>query len=175
MNETNKKPLLVDPNNPYFEGIFIPPNNLATWSDNVKEAGLNGIVLINGGFDLIHINHILFLKNVQDEYPEYEVLVALNTDERIRQLKGDNRPVHNLEERIIIMASIVYATYVTYFEEDDASALLRLIRPEVYAKGLDYKGRTYPEIAVCEELGITQAFLPPEKTTGSGRIIDRLI
>src|SRR5262249_40878225 len=91
------------------------------------------------------------------------LVVALNTDESVRGLKGANRPLSPLEERAQIVAALRCVDAVTSFSERDLEATLRALRPDVHAKGTDYTPENVPEAAVDRELGIEIAICGGEK------------
>lgn len=82
------------------------------------------------------------------------LVVALNTDESVRALKGPTRPLMPLEERAEVVGALRCVAYVLAFAERDLEATLRALRPDVHAKGTDYTVDTVPERGVDRELGI---------------------
>ena len=94
------------------------------------------IVFTNGCFDLLHVGHVRYLWEARRQGDC--LVVAINTDESIRRLKGPDRPILPLDERLQIMAGLACVDYVTWFEEDTPIALLELLRPEVLVKGANY-------------------------------------
>ena len=101
------------------------------------------IVFCNGCFDLIHVGHIRYLKSAKSLG---DILVlALNSDESVRKLKGKGRPVLPLEERIEILSEFPFIDYITYFDENNVSSLLKLLKPDIHAKGTDYTVENVPE------------------------------
>lgn len=97
-------------------------------------------VFVNGTFDILHYGHIQLLKAARELG---DILyVAVDTDERVREKKGDNRPFHNVMERIEILNSLVYVTKVfTFSSDEDLITIIRAIDPDVYVIGSDYKGK----------------------------------
>lgn len=101
------------------------------------------IVLANGCFDLLHAGHIRYLqaaKGIGDR-----LVVAINSDESVRSLKGEGRPLMPANERAEILAAFSVVDAVTVFCEADVNALIREIRPDVHAKGTDYTHENVPE------------------------------
>jgi D-beta-D-heptose 7-phosphate kinase / D-beta-D-heptose 1-phosphate adenosyltransferase len=95
------------------------------------------VILTNGCFDLLHAGHIQILKEAKKRG---EVLVvALNTDESIKRLKGSSRPIKNLEDRVRVMAAIGFVDFVTCFGEDTPLNLIKYLKPDILAKGGDYE------------------------------------
>jgi rfaE bifunctional protein nucleotidyltransferase chain/domain len=129
------------------------------------------VVLANGCFDVLHAGHVRYLEGAKTRG---EVLVvALNTDESVRQLKGASRPLVPLAERAEIVGALRCVDYVTSFAERDLEATLRALRPQVHAKGTDYTADTVPERAVDLELGIEIAICGDAKTRSSTELIAR--
>jgi len=100
------------------------------------------IVLANGCFDLIHVGHIRYLKGAKNKG---DILVlALNSDASIRQLKGKGRPFLDEKNRVQIMSSISYVDYITVFKEENVEKVLLALKPDIHAKGSDYTAETVP-------------------------------
>jgi D-beta-D-heptose 7-phosphate kinase/D-beta-D-heptose 1-phosphate adenosyltransferase len=103
--------------------------------DTRQRAGQR-IVFANGCFDLLHRGHVSLL---QEARRQGDVLVvALNSDDSVRRLKGPTRPLQPLEDRLQLMAAVRFVDYVTAFEEDTPLELLLQLRPNVIVKGGDY-------------------------------------
>jgi len=109
------------------------------------------IVLANGVFDLLHVGHIRYLHGAKELGDR--LLVALNSDESVRRLKGENRPVTPASERAEILAALADVDAVVIFAEPDVRAVIREIQPDVHAKGTDYTPETVPERDVVRECG----------------------
>jgi rfaE bifunctional protein nucleotidyltransferase chain/domain len=117
----------------------------------VKRQEGKRIVLANGGFDLIHVGHIRYLKEAKKEGDI--LLVALNSDSSVRKLKGPGRPILAEDERSEIISSFYFVDYVIIFSEDTVNNILRTLRPDVHAKGSDYTKETVPERSTVLEYG----------------------
>jgi rfaE bifunctional protein nucleotidyltransferase chain/domain len=101
------------------------------------------IILANGGFDLLHVGHIRYLRAAKQLGGR--LIVAVNSDESMRSLKGQGRPVIPVEERVEIVAALADIDAVVIFPEPDVRQLIREIRPDIHAKGTDYTLETVPE------------------------------
>jgi rfaE bifunctional protein nucleotidyltransferase chain/domain len=130
------------------------------------------IVLANGCFDLLHVGHIRYLEDARSR-GDY-LIVALNTDESVRALKGQNRPLMPLRERAEIVRALRCVDVVTSFGEPTLEATLREIRPDVHAKGTDYTLESVPERDVDRELGIEIAICGDPKARSSSDIAGRI-
>jgi rfaE bifunctional protein nucleotidyltransferase chain/domain len=119
---------------------------VATW----RQAG-EPVTLANGCFDVLHVGHIRYLRAAKQLGGR--LIVAVNSDESVRALKGEGRPVMLAEERAEILAALSDVDAVVIFPESDVRALIREIRPDVQAKGTDYTVDTVPERDMVVECG----------------------
>jgi D-glycero-beta-D-manno-heptose 1-phosphate adenylyltransferase len=101
------------------------------------------IVLANGCFDLLHVGHIRYLRGAKALGGK--LVVAMNSDRSVRQIKGQGRPFMPASERAEIIAALSDVDAVVIFDEPDVRALIREIRPDVQAKGTDYTRENVPE------------------------------
>jgi D-glycero-beta-D-manno-heptose 1-phosphate adenylyltransferase len=109
------------------------------------------ITLANGGFDLLHVGHVRYLRGAKALGGR--LVVAINSDESVRTLKGEGRPVMAAEERAEIVAALADVDAVVIFPELDVRAIIREIRPDIQAKGTDYTAESVPERDVVVENG----------------------
>ncbi len=100
-----------------------------------RDAGAR-IVFTNGVFDLLHIGHAHYLRRARALGDL--LVVGLNSDTSTRRLKGPERPLVPQEERAALLAELAVVDAVTIFDDDTASGLLDLLRPDLYVKGADY-------------------------------------
>lgn len=119
----------------------------------VKEwrGGGESITLANGCFDLLHVGHVRYLHAARQLGGR--LIVAINSDDSVRALKGEGRPLMPAEERAEILASLADVDAVVIFPERDVRALIREIHPDVQAKGTDYTADSVPEGEVVREFG----------------------
>jgi rfaE bifunctional protein nucleotidyltransferase chain/domain len=94
------------------------------------------IVFTNGCFDLIHRGHVEYL-NQAKSYGDL-LIVGINSDESVKQLKGENRPYINEDDRAYIVSQLLPVDYVYVFNEDNPYDLIRLVEPDILIKGSDY-------------------------------------
>jgi rfaE bifunctional protein nucleotidyltransferase chain/domain len=109
------------------------------------------ITLANGCFDLLHVGHVRYLHAAKELGGR--LIVAINSDESVRALKGEDRPLMPAEERAEILSALTDVDAVVIFPERDVRALVREVRPDVHAKGTDYTADTVPERDVVTECG----------------------
>ncbi|MFL2915687.1 MAG: D-glycero-beta-D-manno-heptose 1-phosphate adenylyltransferase, partial [Nitrospinia bacterium] len=95
------------------------------------------VVFTNGCFDIIHGGHIEFLQKAKSLGDI--LVVGLNTDQSVKYLKGENRPIKNEKERANILSALKYIDYITLFNETTPEKLIREIQPDILVKGDDYK------------------------------------
>ena len=97
-------------------------------------------VFVNGTFDVLHYGHFKLLEAASQLGDK--LYVAIDTDERIKEKKGEHRPFHSLIERKEMLESIKYVNKVFSFSSDeDLITLIRAVNPDVYVIGSDYKGK----------------------------------
>jgi D-glycero-beta-D-manno-heptose 1-phosphate adenylyltransferase len=101
------------------------------------------ITLANGCFDLLHVGHVRYLHAAKKLGGR--LVVAVNSDDSVRTLKGMGRPLMPAEERAEILAALADVDAVVIFAESDVRALIAEIRPDVHAKGTDYTAESVPE------------------------------
>src|SRR4029077_18345872 len=123
-------------------------------------------------FDLLHVGHIRYLHAAKQLGGR--LVVAINSDESVRALKGDGRPLMPAEERAEILAALSDVDAVVIFPERDVRALVREIRPDVQAKGTDYTAENVPEADVVREHGGRVAIVGDPKDHSASEIINRL-
>jgi len=104
---------------------------LAIWNFQGKK-----IVFTNGCFDLLHLGHIDYLSKAADLGDL--LIVGLNTDKSVRNIKGNSRPIQDQNSRSMILASLSFVDYVVFFDEDTPLNLIAVTQPDILVKGADY-------------------------------------
>lgn len=123
----------------------------------VRDAG--GVVVATGGcFDLLHAGHVETLRAARS-LGDF-LVVCVNSDASISRLKGPDRPLIRAQDRVRVLEALECVDAVVVFDEDDPSAILRQLRPQVWAKGGDYGGRVLPESSVLADWGGQAVVLP---------------
>ena len=108
------------------------------------------IVFTNGCFDIIHSGHIKLLEYCASLG---SVIVGLNSDQSIKRLKGEGRPINTQADRLLVLSALKYVDRVELFEEDTPYQLIQSIKPDIIVKGGDYKpgdviGRDLAEVKI---------------------------
>jgi rfaE bifunctional protein nucleotidyltransferase chain/domain len=129
----------------------------------------DGITLANGCFDLLHVGHVRYLHAAKELGGR--LVVALNSDESVRSLKGEGRPLMPAEERAEILAALADVDAVVIFPEPDVRAIIREIHPDIQAKGTDYTAESVPEADVIREYGGRVAIVGDPKNHSASDII----
>lgn len=102
-------------------------------------AGFDRIVFTNGCFDLLHAGHLSTLRHAFELAGSTgAVVVGLNTDDSVRRLKGNDRPILQERDRAQLLASLKYVDFVVTFDEDTPTRLIDALRPDLIVKGSDY-------------------------------------
>ncbi len=127
------------------------------------------VVLTNGNFDLLHVGHVRYLRGAKELGGK--LVVAINSDESVRALKGEGRPIMPAEERAEIVSALADVDAVVIFPELDVRALIREIRPDIQAKGTDYTVESVPEHDAVAEYGGRVAIVGDPKDHSTSEII----
>jgi rfaE bifunctional protein nucleotidyltransferase chain/domain len=101
------------------------------------------IVLANGCFDILHVGHLRYLKEAGELGDA--LVVALNSDRSVRQIKGEGRPIMNELERVALISAIACVDYVIVFDEPNVNRVLDVLKPSIHCKGTDYTEDSVPE------------------------------
>ena len=139
-------------------------DRVAEW----RRAGAR-ITLANGCFDLLHVGHVRYLHAAHELGGK--LVVAVNSDESVRGLKGAGRPLMPAEERAEILSALADVDAVVIFPEKDVRAIIREIRPDFQAKGTDYTAESVPERDEVEACGGRVAIVGDPKDHSASEII----
>lgn len=101
-----------------------------------QQEGFN-VVFTNGCFDLIHKGHILYLEEASEQGDK--LIVAINADKSVSQLKGKHRPIKDQDNRALIMAALSFVDLVIIFSEETPLELIEMLTPDILVKGGDWK------------------------------------
>ncbi len=127
------------------------------------------IVFTNGCFDVIHAGHIKLLREAKQQ-GDY-LIVGLNSDRSVRELKGPTRPINNEVDRFTVLSAIRYVDHVVMFDGDDLHDLIESLRPAIYVKGGDYKKEDLKSTPIVERYGGKVVIIPLKEGLSSSNII----
>jgi rfaE bifunctional protein nucleotidyltransferase chain/domain len=146
-------------------------SDLKIQSDKWKENG-EKIVFTNGCFDLLHRGHIEVLANTADLGDK--LIIGLNSDSSIKELKGENRPIMDEISRAILLASLQFVDAIVFFSEETPYKLIENLVPDILAKGGDYKVTEIAGHAVVLENGGEVILLPFIDGFSSTNIVEKI-
>jgi len=132
------------------------------------------IVATNGCFDIIHAGHVQYLNEARSLGDK--LIVGLNSDKSVRQLKGDNRPYNTQQNRAEVLIALESVDQVIIFDSIDCRSFLKNVRPDIYVKGGDYTIDTLPEcerktiLSCCKEVRILKKY----DSLSTSQIIEKL-
>lgn len=94
------------------------------------------MVFTNGCFDILHVGHVNYLEQARS-LGDY-LVVALNSDRSVRELKGKNRPINDEKSRARVLAALQCVDHVVVFKTKRVTPVIRKLKPQIYVKGGDY-------------------------------------
>ena len=159
-----------------FREKIIAWDQLPAWRAAVKASGKK-LVVTNGCFDILHLGHVTYLEPARDQGDA--LLIGMNGDNAVRELKGAGRPVNSETDRAAVLAALESVNGVCIFTDKTATRFLAAARPDVYVKGGDY---TLETLNQDERRAVEQAggkisiipFVPGKSTTSLLEKISRL-
>jgi len=114
---------------------IIQREDLAQTMKTVRASG-EKVVFTNGCFDILHVGHVRYLAAAKSE--GNVLVVGLNSDESVKSIKRENRPIIPQEERAEVLSSLWCVDYITLFDEPDPLSLIEVVQPDVLVKGADW-------------------------------------
>ena len=159
-----------------FRDKIIAWNDLPAWRKQFRATGKK-LVVTNGCFDLLHLGHVTYLENARNFGDA--LLLGVNGDAGVRELKGPTRPVNSEADRAGVLAALESITAVCIFPEKTATNFLAAAQPDIYVKGGDYTLETLnqDERRAVESAGgkiMLVPFVPGKSTTSLLKKISRL-
>ncbi len=131
------------------------------------------IVTTNGCFDVLHVGHIRYLQQAKQQGDI--LIVAINSDESVRAIKGDKRPLVSEDERAEVLAALECVDYVTIFSELDPIQFLHELRPDIHVKGGDYRLDQIVEREAVESIGAELRLLPGAQGKSTSSLIELIV
>lgn len=152
---------------------IVPLEQLRKRTKELQAAGKK-MVATNGCFDLLHVGHVRYLKRARELGDA--LIVGINSDESVRELKGPNRPLNPETDRAEIVAALSSVDLVTIFPELRATRFLEAAAPAVYVKGGDYKQDTLNEEErnALIKMGTKIEIVPLEKGYSTSDLLTRI-
>jgi D-glycero-beta-D-manno-heptose 1-phosphate adenylyltransferase len=150
-----------------FRDKILSLEALPAWRNDLRAKGKK-LVATNGCFDILHTGHVTYLEAARQQGDV--LLVGLNSDASVRQLKGDGRPVNAETDRAVVLAALGSVDAVCVFPELRATRFLSIAQPDIYVKGGDFSVEVLPkeERDVVAGFGgkiVTIGFVPDKSTT----------
>lgn len=131
------------------------------------------VVFTNGCFDIIHVGHAVYLEKSRRKGDF--LIVGLNGDQSVRRLKGPDRPIIGFKDRALMLACLTSVDLVVGFQDDTPLNLIKKLRPDILAKGADYKIAEIVGAKEVKEYGGNICRIPIYKGRSTSRILEKLI
>lgn len=130
------------------------------------------IVFTNGCFDLLHVGHVTYLKDAKKLGDI--LVVGLNSDESVKRLKGESRPINSQMDRALLLSALNSVDVIVIFDEDTPEKLIGEIKPDIHVKGGDYKEEDLPEAKIVKSYGGKVKIIPFLDDYSTSNIIDKI-
>ena len=131
------------------------------------------IVFTNGCFDLIHGGHIEFLQKAREKGDL--LIVGLNSDQSVKSIKGNDRPIKTQKERANIISALKSVDYITIFNETTPEEIIRQVRPDILVKGDDYDINKVVGREIVEGYGAKVELIPIVKGLSTTNIVEKIL
>ena len=139
---------------------------------NFEQSLNKKVVFTNGCFDILHSGHVQYLSEARALGDR--LIVAINSDESVKRLKGEQRPINTIDDRMAVISSLACVDWVLSFNEDTPESLLQLIKPDILAKGGDYRIHEVVGADIVIEAGGSVAVLSLHEGVSTTNIIDSI-
>jgi len=149
----------------------VTPEEAGALAARLRAAGRR-VVLANGCFDLLHVGHVRYLQGAAAEADR--LIVAVNDDASVAELKGAGRPILKGKDRAELVAALRGVHYVVLFGDRNVGRLLLRLKPDVHCKGTDYTVESVPERAIVQSYGGRTAIVGDRKTHATRDLIARI-
>ena len=149
--------------------------DLETLKKNIDMLRENGkiIAFTNGCFDILHVGHVRYLKEAKSTA---DVLVlGLNSDASVREIKGEKRPLVGEDERAEVLAALECVDFITIFSEPTPLALINLIKPDILIKGGDWPEEKIVGRDEVRKWGGRVVVIAEVKGKSTTNIVDKII
>lgn len=139
---------------------------------NASRAAGRTIAFANGCFDVLHVGHVRYLAGAAAQADR--LIVAVNDDQSVKNLKGSGRPIFCAADRAEMVAALEGVDSVITFRDRDVNRLLHLLRPDVHCKGTDYTPETVPERETVRAYGGRLAIVGDPKDHSTRDLLARI-
>jgi D-beta-D-heptose 7-phosphate kinase/D-beta-D-heptose 1-phosphate adenosyltransferase len=139
--------------------------------DAARTAGKT-VVFTNGIFDLLHAGHVEFLHRARQLGDL--LVVGVNSNRTTRLLKGANRPLNDEQSRLALVRALAPVSHALLFDDEEPSAIIRALQPDIHVKGGDYAGVDLPESEAVAEVGGRIVILPLAGADDARQLIERI-
>lgn len=146
-------------------------NELVLKINDLKKEGKK-IIFTNGCFDILHRGHVNFLNNAKSLGDV--LVVGINSDESIRRVKGEERPINTLDDRIEVLSALQSVDFLFCFEEDTSAELVKALQPDIFVKGGTYSIESIPEALLVKQLGGEVKIIPTITSLSTTKLIDKI-
>jgi rfaE bifunctional protein nucleotidyltransferase chain/domain len=146
-------------------------NSLKAKVDSLRLEG-KVVVFTNGCFDFLHVGHVRYLQKARKRGDC--LLVAVNSDSSVRQIKGPTRPIIPEEQRAEVVAALACVDWVTIFDEPDPLVLIKLLKPHVLVKGDDWPEEKIVGASEVKEAGGKVSRIPVEIEVSTSDILEKV-
>ena len=151
--------------------MLIERKNAVEFCNELRRQGKK-IIFTNGCFDILHVGHVRYLTAAK-KFGDI-LIVGLNTDESVKKLKGESRPINNQQDRAEILLGLKAIDHVIFFGEKTAENLISEVRPHIYVKGGDYTLETLPESKIVQSYGGEVKFINLVEGRSTTNILKKL-
>lgn len=151
--------------------IIDSPGGLRDIVASLQVAGKK-VVFANGVFDIMHVGHTRCLRDARSR-GDY-LVVAVNSDSSVKKFKHPKLPIQSLEDRMEVVAALRWVDYVVSFDEETADSIIEILKPDLVAKGTDYKPEKVPEVETVESYGGQVVICGDSKSHATSKIIQRI-
>jgi rfaE bifunctional protein nucleotidyltransferase chain/domain len=125
----------------------------------------------SGAFDLVHAGHVLYLKEAKEQCDV--LVIALNSDQSVKEYKGENRPIVGQEDRAAILSAFEFVDFILIKEDRRNRRLLEALKPDLYIKGGDYTPEQLTSSDVMDKIGGKTVILPLSKGLSTTELVQR--
>jgi rfaE bifunctional protein nucleotidyltransferase chain/domain len=153
------------------EEKILDRNTIKAKVDSLRQSG-KVVVFTNGCFDLIHIGHIRLLQKARKQGDC--LVVAVNSDRSVEQIKGPGRPIIPDNQRAEVLAALGCVDWVTIFDEPDPLVLIKLLKPDVLVKGSDWPEEKIVGASEVKKAGGKVSRIPLEVGVSTSDILEKV-